>query len=66
MNHSERPEFRIIIPAKNEELRIREPIEKMCRYFGDRARILVVANGCTDTTAAVVRALCLTHAWLSL
>jgi hypothetical protein len=66
MNHSERAEFRIIIPAKNEELRIREPIEKMCRYFGDRARILVVANGCTDNTATVVRELCATHPNLEL
>jgi hypothetical protein len=66
MNASGGAEFRIIIPAKNEELRIREPIEKMCRYFGNRARILVVANGCTDRTADVVRDLALLHSNLEL
>jgi dolichol-phosphate mannosyltransferase len=66
MNSPHRADFRIIIPAKNEELRIREPIEKMCRYFGDRARILVVANGCTDNTAALVREMCATHENLEL
>lgn len=47
--------FRIIIPAYNEAKRILPTLEAYCTYFGDRAAITVVTNGCTDDTAEVVR-----------
>lgn len=51
------PLVRIVIPACNEEARIGPTLRAYCEYFGDRATVAVVANGCTDATADVVRAL---------
>lgn len=48
------PEVRIVIPACNEEERISSTIREYCEHFGDRARIVVVANGCEDGTEQVV------------
>jgi glycosyltransferase involved in cell wall biosynthesis len=50
---------RIVIPAHNEESRITPTLEDYCAYFGSRATIAVVANGCTDGTIGVVTALAL-------
>jgi glycosyltransferase involved in cell wall biosynthesis len=50
--------LRIVIPAKDEAARIERTIDDCCSYFGDRARVLVVLNGCTDDTSAIVHALC--------
>jgi glycosyltransferase involved in cell wall biosynthesis len=47
----------IIIPAHNEELRIGPTVADYCTVFERSANILVVANGCTDNTCGIVRAL---------
>lgn len=44
----------IIIPAYNEAARIGSTLESYLQYFRGRARFLVVINGTTDKTAAVV------------
>lgn len=45
----------IVIPAHNESARIVPTMRSYKDYFGVRAEIIVVANGCTDDTADVVR-----------
>jgi glycosyltransferase involved in cell wall biosynthesis len=50
-------ELRIIIPAHDEAARIEETIDSLWQYFGERASLLVVANGCTDYTAEITRSL---------
>lgn len=45
----------IVIPAFNEEHRIGPTLEKYARFFGSRAQLIVVLNGCTDNTLAVVQ-----------
>jgi glycosyltransferase involved in cell wall biosynthesis len=49
--------LRIVIPAKNEATRIEQTVVACCEFFGARARVLVVLNGCSDATAEVVRTL---------
>lgn len=51
-----RPELTIVIPAHNEQDRIRPTLESYLRYFGVRAELIVVLNGCTDGTMSVVTA----------
>jgi glycosyltransferase involved in cell wall biosynthesis len=51
------PEIRVVIPAFCEELRIADCVTEYCRYFGARAEVVVVANGCRDRTAEIVREL---------
>src|SRR6266404_2702171 len=51
------PEIRIVVPASNEESRISTTIREYCEHFGDRARVVVVANGCEDGTEHVVKTL---------
>ncbi len=51
------PLVRIVVPASNEEERISSTIREYCEHFGERARIVVVANGCDDGTERVVVAL---------
>lgn len=46
----------IIIPAYNEAERIAFTLDQYATYFGDRADLLVVLNGCTDNTRDVVTA----------
>lgn len=46
--------LRIIVPAYNEASRIGPTLTDYCSHFGERATIVVVANGCTDETVAVV------------
>ncbi len=53
-----KPELRLVIPARNEESRIAYTIERFCSHFGSRATIVVVANGCVDTTVEIVTNLC--------
>jgi hypothetical protein len=58
--------LRIIIPAHNEERRIEPCLRDFCAHFSGRALVLVVANGCTDGTAALVTQLCEEYANLVL
>jgi hypothetical protein len=55
--HAARPELRLVIPARNEARRIESTVVDCCRRFGDRARVTVVANDCSDATADIVRRL---------
>ncbi len=48
---------RIVIPAYNEAARIEGAVRDFCGHFGNRATIVVVANGCRDATAELVRSL---------
>jgi dolichol-phosphate mannosyltransferase len=49
--------LRIVIPAYDEEARIAPTLADYCETFAGVASIVVVANGCSDGTAAVVREL---------
>lgn len=55
MNRSPEPRLRVIIPAYNEAARIGATLRDYCSHFGPRAEIVVVANGCVDDTAGVIR-----------
>lgn len=52
-------ELSIVIPAHNEENRLSPTLKAYCEYFGalygDKYEIIVVANACTDRTAALAR-----------
>ena len=52
--------IRIIIPAHNEEQRIKRTIQEYCNYFAKKwnVEVLVVLNGCTDNTLSVVKEQC--------
>jgi glycosyltransferase involved in cell wall biosynthesis len=54
-------ELRVIVPAQNESCRIVHTLRDYCEHFGEVATILVVANGCSDDTAEVVRSLMLDY-----
>ncbi|MBV8490902.1 MAG: glycosyltransferase [Candidatus Eremiobacteraeota bacterium] len=49
--------LRVVIPAHDEETRIVPTLEEYCSVFRGLGTIVVVANGCSDGTAGVVRAL---------
>jgi glycosyltransferase involved in cell wall biosynthesis len=49
--------LKIIIPAYNEAARIARTIDDYSSFFGDRAKICVVANGCVDSTVEIVSSL---------
>ncbi|MBI4089779.1 MAG: glycosyltransferase [Candidatus Kerfeldbacteria bacterium] len=49
------PSLSIVIPAHNEARRIGPVLEQYATFFGRRAELLVVLNGCTDLTVDVVR-----------
>src|SRR5687768_11219780 len=51
--------FAVVIPAHNEELGLPETVHSVLAsdYPADRLRVLVVADNCTDGTAAVARRL---------
>ncbi len=49
--------MRIIIPAHNEAGRLGQTVGDLWSHFGTRATLLVVANGCSDGTAALTRSL---------
>jgi glycosyltransferase involved in cell wall biosynthesis len=55
MNPSHSVCLRIVIPAYNEESRIVPTLRDYCDVFKDNARVVVVANGCSDATADAVR-----------
>ncbi len=50
------PRFSVIVPAHNEQERIAKTLEDYVQVFAD-SEIIVVLNGCTDGTRAVVDAL---------
>lgn len=49
-------DFAVIIPAHNEALLIAGTVEALRQKVGDAARIVVVADNCTDGTAEIARA----------
>lgn len=53
-----KPEISIIVPAYNEEKRIRRTLQKMLKYlnesFHKSYEILVILDGCTDDTPRIV------------
>lgn len=49
--------LRIIVPAHNEAARIEPTLRDYCRAFSALALVVVVANGCSDDTARIVREL---------
>lgn len=53
---NERPIVTVIMPAHNEGARIAPFIEKLLPQLGESDRLLVVADNCSDDTAAVARA----------
>ncbi len=55
-----RPFLTVIIPAYNEEGRIEQTLKRICEYLGAQAyswNILVINDGSTDQTGAIVRRL---------
>ena len=50
----------IVIPAHNEEARIESVLLNYCSHFPNQ-EIVVVCNGCIDTTPAIVDRLCLQY-----
>ena len=50
----------IVIPAYNEEVRIEPVLVNYCNHFSNQ-QIVVVCNGCTDNTPAIVDKLCLKY-----
>ena len=57
--NSREPDLSLIIPACNEQARIRPTLDAYLAYYGerlgDRFELLVVVNGSTDGTEAIVR-----------
>ncbi|TAN58451.1 glycosyltransferase [Patescibacteria group bacterium] len=47
----------IVIPAYNEEKRIEKTVKNYAEYFSDKAKILIVLNGCKDRSSGIVREL---------
>jgi glycosyltransferase involved in cell wall biosynthesis len=65
-----RPHFSIILPARNEEARIRTTLEAYLDYSTKQGQqpfeMIVVANGCTDATVEVVKDVAESHPSLRL
>lgn len=53
----ETPTTIVLIPAHNEEAIIGETLQRLSQALPDRTSILVVADNCSDRTAAIVREL---------
>ncbi len=53
MANVQAPRFSIVIPAHNEELRIEATLTAYAESFGD-SELIVVLNGCSDRTSALV------------
>jgi dolichyl-phosphate beta-glucosyltransferase len=58
------PEISIVIPAYNEEARIENTLQRVVDYFdarGESYEVLVVSDGSTDRTEALVQAFAQKH-----
>ncbi|VVB86694.1 Glycosyltransferase AglD [uncultured archaeon] len=59
------PELSIIIPAYNEEKRIRNTLDEYVDFFsaryGNNYELLVMTDGCTDNTVPIVKQYCSCH-----
>ncbi|MCX9011811.1 MAG: glycosyltransferase family 2 protein [Candidatus Methanoperedens sp.] len=59
------PELSIIIPAYNEEKRIKGTLDEYVNFFsaryGDNYELLVMTDGCTDNTVPIVKSYCASH-----
>jgi cellulose synthase/poly-beta-1,6-N-acetylglucosamine synthase-like glycosyltransferase len=55
--HVERVAVAVLIPAHNEELTLPETIRSIQPQLRDGDRLIVIADNCTDATAAVARSL---------
>lgn len=55
--NAQTPRFLFLVPAHNEELLLAACLESLrnMRYPGDRMDVLVIADNCTDRTAAIAR-----------
>lgn len=58
--------IRIVVPARNEEIRLEATVRRFCEFFAGAGTVVVVANGCDDDTAGVVRRLLLDYSNLEL
>jgi cellulose synthase/poly-beta-1,6-N-acetylglucosamine synthase-like glycosyltransferase len=50
-----RPSFVVLVPAHDESAVIRATLEDLLPHLSDRDRIVVIADNCTDDTAAIAR-----------
>ncbi len=60
----ERPRLSVVIPAYNEEARIENTLQRIVAYFdarGEPYEVLVVSDGSTDRTEALVQAFAQAH-----
>lgn len=51
------PKFDLIVPAYNEQHRIKRTLLQYVKFFNNEVRFIVVLNGCTDNTLEVVQKL---------
>lgn len=54
--HSSTPRITVLVPAHDEAVTIGKTVASLLPELGDRDRLLVVADNCTDETAAIARA----------
>jgi len=47
-------DFTLIIPAHNEEFRIKGTLESFSKTFGNKTKIIVVSNGSSDNTGKIL------------
>ncbi len=47
-------DFTLVIPAHNEEFRIKKTLESFKKAFGNKTKIFVVSNGSSDNTAKIL------------
>ena len=59
LSHEKRTRFLVLIPAHNEELGMLSTLESLgqLNYARDEYRVVVIADRCTDKTAAIARSL---------
>ena len=50
-----RPSFAVLVPAHDESAVIRATLEDLLPHLSERDRIVVIADNCTDDTAAIAR-----------
>ncbi len=51
-----RPRFAVLVPAHNEELGIQPVLQQLQKQLGPDDQLVVIADNCTDNTAACARA----------